>query len=268
MNQKLADAAYQVAFIPPRWHRSGYRVLPFFSLLLTIACSGRGVTPGSASAEPAGDPPTTASPTSPPAQSALADAQLEKKLARAELQLLEKDAQLEELQARLDDARREVVRAMAKLQSLATRAEAASGIAEAEIAFQALRSTPTAPAAAEVSQLMKLSTAEFDKQNYGGALYLANQAKSAAAKSAQGQIAGTERDALRAGEMQFELPLKLQTSGRANVRDGPGGGFGVLFTLAAGAPLTGYSFSDQWVRISDDSGRRGWIHQGLIDRRP
>lgn len=267
MNQKLADAAYQVARIPQRWHRGGCRALTFFSLLLTIACSGRGVTSEPTSAEPVSDPPAIASPSSPAAPAAAPDAQLEKKLARAELQLLEKDAQLEELQARLDDARREVVRAMARLQSLATRAEAASGIAEAEIAFQALRSTSTAPAAAEVSQLMKLSTAEFDKQNYGGALYLANQAKSAA-KPAQGQIAGAERDPLRPGEVPFELPLKLQTSARANVRDGPGGSFDVLFTLTAGAPLTGHSFSDQWVRITDDSGRHGWIYQGLIDRRP
>src|ERR1700745_4005783 len=68
------------------------------------------------------------------------DTALEQHAARLELKVLEQEAQVEELQTRLDDARREVVRAMAKLQSLATRAEAASGMAEAEIALQALRS--------------------------------------------------------------------------------------------------------------------------------
>jgi hypothetical protein len=155
---------------------------------------------------------------------------------------------------------------MAKLQSLATRAEAASGIAEAEIALQSLRATG-APASVEITELMKQSTAEFDKQNYGGALYLANQAKSAAS-TARGQLASVERGSLRAGEVPFALPIELQTSSRANVRDGPGGNFKVLFTLPAGAAVTGQSFADQWVRITDDSGRRGWVYRSLIGRRP
>ena len=195
------------------------------------------------------------------------NARLEQDVARLELRLLEKEAQLEELQARLDDARREVVRGMAKMQSLATRAEAASGIAEAEIALRSLRAAGTAQEVPEVSQLMRLSTAEFDKQNYGGALYLANQAKSAAV-TARGQLASEEQEELRKGEVPFALPLRLQTAGRANVREGPGNGFGIVFTLPAGTELTGHSFADQWVRVSDETGRRGWIYQSLIGRRP
>jgi hypothetical protein len=194
------------------------------------------------------------------------DTRLHQQVARLEMRLLEKEAQLEDLQARLDDARREVVRNMAKTQSLATRAEAASGIAEAEIALRSLRATGAAPEVPEVSQLMRLSTAEFDKQNYGGALYLANQAKSAAV--AGGQLASVEHGTLRAGEVRFALPLRLQTAGRANVRGGPGSSFAVAFTLPAGAALTGHSYSDQWVRVTDEAGRLGWIYQSLIARRP
>jgi len=195
------------------------------------------------------------------------DPKLEQKLARSELLLLEKEAQVSELQARLDDARLEVVRAMAKQQSLASRAEAASGMAEAEIALQSLRGTARSEGVAEVSRLIKLSTAEFDKQNYAGALYLASQAKGAAF-AARGQLASADRGALRAGEVPFATPLKLQTTKRSNVRDGPGSTFKIAFTLPAGAPLTGSSRVEQWVRIIDDSGRNGWIHQGLIGRRP
>ncbi|HYQ82787.1 MAG TPA: hypothetical protein VEP28_02000, partial [Rubrobacter sp.] len=57
---------------------------------------------------------------------------LEKRIARLELSLLDKEAQVDELQTRLEETRQEVVRAMAKLQTLASRAEAASAIAEAE----------------------------------------------------------------------------------------------------------------------------------------
>ena len=201
------------------------------------------------------------------------DTALEQHASRLELQLLEKQAQVEELQSRLDDARREVVRAMAKLQTLATRAEAASGMAEAEIALQSLRtatgggaaSAQTAPEIGQTAQLLQLAVAEFDKENYGGALYLASQAKTVAA-AGQGRLATLERGALRAGEVAFAVPLHLQTKGRANVRGGPGGSFSILFTLDGGASVTGYSYLDQWVRIADASGRAGWIFQGLIDR--
>jgi uncharacterized protein YgiM (DUF1202 family) len=160
---------------------------------------------------------------------------------------------------------------MAKLQSLATRAEAASGMAEAEIALQALRQAssngPTqAPEIAQAAQLLQLSTTEFDKQNYAGALYLATQAKNAAA-AGQGRLASGERGTTRSGEVPFALPLHVQTASRANVREGPGAGYRILFTLEAGAALTAYAYVDQWVRVTDDGNRPGWIHQGLIERR-
>lgn len=240
-------------------------ILWLVTILLTSACSGLSWPPEPASTQPAEEPATAHTPASQPER--VRDPQLEQQLALSELRLLEKEAQVEDLQARLDDARQEVVRTMAKLQSSATRAEAASGIAEAEIALQSLRSTGAAPAVREVTQLMGLATAEFDKQNYGGALYLASQAKGAAV-AARGQLASAERGALRPGEAPFALPLQLQTTGRANLREGPGSGFKVLFTLPASTPLTGYSFAEQWVQVADDSGHRGWIYQGLIGRRP
>lgn len=199
------------------------------------------------------------------------DTALEQRAARLELKVLEQEAQVDELQSRLDDARHEVVRAMAKLQSLATRAEAASGMAEAEIALQALRAangsgSPPSPEYGQGSQLLQLATAEFDQQNYAGALYLATEAKNAAA-AARGRVASDDRSATRKGEVPFALPLRLETTGRANVREGPGAGFKVLFTLETGVPIVAYSYEDQWVRIRDESDRAGWIHQTLIDRR-
>lgn len=199
------------------------------------------------------------------------DTALEQRAAKLELKVLEQEAQVAELQSRLDDARREVVRAMAKLQSLATRAEAASGMAEAEIALQALRSangnnSPSSPEYGQGTALLQLATTEFDQQNYAGALYLATEAKNAAA-AGQGRVSGDDRTSMRKGEVPFALPLRLQTTGRANVRDGPGPNFKVLFTLETGAPLVAYSYVEEWVRIKDGSDRPGWIHQTLIDRR-
>ena len=199
------------------------------------------------------------------------DTALEQRAARLELRVLEEEAQVTELQTRLDDARREVVRAMAKLQSLATRAEAASGMAEAEIALQTLRSangnsSQTPPEWNQGNQLLQLATTEFDQQNYAGALYLATEAKNAAA-AGQRRATNDDRGTPRKGEVPFALPLRVQTTGRANVREGPGANFKVLFTVESGAPVVAYSYVDQWVRVTADNDRSGWIHQTLIGRR-
>jgi hypothetical protein len=194
------------------------------------------------------------------------DPELDKRVSRLELQLLARDAQIEDLQARLEDTRAEVVRAMAKLQSVASRAQAASAMAEAEVALQTLKSAAGAdpPEASQVTRLVRQSATEFDKANYGGALYLANQAK-IVASSYRGRL-GVSREGARPGETLFAVPIKLKTTSRGNIREGPGTNFAVSFQTESGSLITGYSYADEWVRISDDTGRTGWIHQTLVAR--
>jgi uncharacterized coiled-coil protein SlyX len=220
---------------------------------------------------PPTSPNTTATPAADSASaraSSEATKGLEQRVAQLEMRLLEKDAEMEELQGRLDDARQEVVRAMAKIQTLATRAEAASAMAEAEIAVQALKTAAgpePGPDAAQATRLLETSTAAFNKANYGGAVYLANQAKALAAEG-QARLASGLKGAPRPGEVLFALPLRLEALGKANVRDGPGTAFKVSFTLDAGAAVTGSSYVDEWIRITDEGGRRGWVFRTLVGR--
>jgi hypothetical protein len=196
------------------------------------------------------------------------DHDLEQRVSRLELQLLDRDAQVEDLQARLDAASREVVRSMAKVQTLATRAEAASGMAEAQIVLQTLRRSARGQASPEVARaakMLKEAADEFDRQNYGGALYLANQAK-AQASVGRSRVSG-DASSLRPGETMFTVPLSLRTVGRCKIREGPGTTFRVLSTLDAGVRLTGISFVDQWMRVADDSGRGGWVFYNLVQKR-
>jgi len=134
---------------------------------------------------------------------------------------------VDELQSRLDDARHEVVRAMAKLQSLATRAESSLGHGRGRdrAAGRCVPQTEQLAAVAEYeqgSQLLHLATAEFDQQNYAGALYLATEAKNAAA-AGRGRVASDDRSATRRGEVPFALPLRLQTTGRRQCARRAGG---------------------------------------------
>ncbi len=198
------------------------------------------------------------------------DSDLEQRVSRQDLLLLDKDAQIEELQTQLDEARREVLRSMAKVQTLATRAEAASAMAEAEIAVQSLRRSAGGQAAPEVAKAAKLvqdATNEFNRQNYGGALWLANQAKTQAGLGRK-RFTGADPVALRPGEQLFAVPLRLETVGRSKLREGPGTGYRVLTTFDGGWPLTGFSYVDQWMRVADDSGHAGWVFYNLVRRRP
>jgi hypothetical protein len=194
------------------------------------------------------------------------DPDLDKRVARAELQLFAREAQIEDLQQRLEDTRAEVVRAMAKLQTVASRAQAASAMAEAEVALQTMRASASGEPseAAQVTRLVRQSATEFNKQNYGGALYLANQAKTIAS-SYRGRV-GVSREGTRPGETLFAVPIKLKTTSRGNVREGPGTNFAVSFLANTGTAITAYSYTDEWIRISDDDGRSGWIHQTLVAR--
>jgi uncharacterized protein YgiM (DUF1202 family) len=195
------------------------------------------------------------------------DPELEQRVARLELRVLEKAAEAEQLQGALDEARREVVRAMAKLQTIASRAEAASGMAEAELALQSLQNAAAqVPEVRQARGLLKVSNEEFGRDNYGGALYLATQAKSAVTSGLNRVASAADRTTLRAGEVLFALPLKLETQGRSNVRDGPGTAYKILFTLEVKSPVIAHAYSEQWVRISDEGGRSGWVFYNLVGR--
>ena len=217
----------------------------------------------------AGAPPEPARTAAAPRETVtVRDVALDRRVGVLQLRLLAKDAEIEALTRQLDDARQEVVRAMAKLRTLATRAEAASGMAEAEIAVQTLRSKAdrSMPELEQAEHLLRMSSAEFNDENYGGALYLANQAKGAAGLG-EDRLAGARQLPTRPGEVPFAVPVPLAVTGATNVREGPGTGFRVLFTLPAGAKVLGHAYADDWVRIAADSGRVGWVAGNLVTGR-
>jgi uncharacterized coiled-coil protein SlyX len=233
-------------------------------VLVPVACAGH------AKPDPAPVPDTTPPPVRVVTETVtVRDHEAEQRVSRLELRLMEREAQVEDLQVRLDEARREVVRSMAKVQTLATRAEAASGMAEAEIALRTLRRSAggqAAPELAKVTKLLEDATKEFNIQNYGGALWLANQAK-ATAGVGRSRFANGDPAAARPGEVMFAVPLHVQTLSRSKMREGPGTTYRALTTLEPGTSLVGFSYVDQWMRVQDDSGRTGWVFWNLVQKR-
>ncbi len=240
--------------------RGGLYALLAPSVLLA-ACGSKGPQP-----PPTPEPAPAVENTGPPSDQLR---ELEQQIADLQLQLLERQTQVTELQAKLDEAIQEVVRTQAKLRSFESKAEAASTMAETEIALKALRAaaagTEPGPGITQAEQLLKMSAEEFDRENFGGSLYLASQAKDLISNH-QLRLSGN-RVPLREGEILFASPLPLQVMRRSNVRDGPGLGFQILFVLETGTRLVGHARMDQWVRIRDEEGRDGWIFHTLVGSR-
>ena len=210
------------------------------------------------------EPAPGAQPAVEPQVQVVRDPELERQVAQLEIQLMERDALIESLNARLDQALQEVVGTMRKLRSLATRAEAASAMAEADVALQSIASSGRdSPEFKQASRLMQQSSDEFRRSNYGGALYLAVQARAMARLHGVGGSVGK----LRPGEVAFAAPVKLRATTRSNVRAGPGMNFPVSFSTDPGSALSGVSYLGEWIRVTNDTGNEGWIYGTLVSRR-
>jgi len=261
-------------------------VLPVLALALGSAGCPSMMKRGQARPGPGAAVPAAAVPTAPPAceeqrreierltRERAEQQELQQRHAALQLRLLEKEALVKTLQAQMagqqaefDEAISEVVRSKAKLRSLESKAEAASDMAEAEIALAAARARHAGgdapPAVEQAAQLLATSGREFNAGNYGGALYLTSQAR-AKLRAAELHARVRENFELLAGEVRFAAPLGLRVNKVSNVRSAPGLDADVLVTLQPGAALTGYSYKGDWVRVETSERAMGWVFQALL----
>jgi chromosome segregation ATPase len=210
------------------------------------------------------------------AKSEAARKELEEKLAETRVRFMEKDAQVKGLekqvesqQKMLDDAVVEVVRAKAKLRSLDSRAEAASNMAEAEIAVKALKVELKAkeqdPDVLKAEHLLKMSADEFKNENYGGALYLTNQAKGHI-KACQMRLRSREGTTYD-DETQFAQPLALKVLKSSHLKKEPDSKSKTISKLEKGTRLMAYSHKGEWTRVTCESGTSGWVLQSVLGTR-
>jgi len=194
---------------------------------------------------------------------------LNKRVGNLELRLLEKDAQVEDLQSRLDETRSAVVKSRSQVQMSTGKAGAASGMAEAEVALRQLKSIapPRYSDTQRAERLLRQSNEAFDKENYGGAISLAGKAKTVAQTATNRLKAANRSRSVRKGEAAFAVPIRLKVTAADNVRDQPRARSAVVFAVYVGERLTGLSYVEDWIRVVDDHRRTGWINQSVVDRR-
>jgi SH3-like domain-containing protein len=50
------------------------------------------------------------------------------------------------------------------------------------------------------------------------------------------------------------------------VREGPGTNFPIAFAADPGTALTAFSYVEEWIRVTDETGRNGWVFRALVAR--
>ncbi len=204
-----------------------------------------------------------AAPTGKPA----ATSEFETRLAKLQALLAEKDAHLQNLSKKLAETIQETVRSKARLRSQENKADAASSLAEAEVALKTLHGASGGaekrPELAQANTLMAMGADELKKENYSGSLYLSSQVK-ALVKDVQEKTQGREQLSLTDGETLFALPLSLKSLAGGKVREQPAADADVAWSVERGAPLTAYSSKGLWVHVKGEGERWGWVFYNLI----
>jgi inhibitor of growth (ING)-like protein len=196
-----------------------------------------------------------------------ASSEFDAKLARLQTLLSEKDAQVQKLRRKLDDTIQEAVRTKSKLRSQENKADAVSGLAEAETAMKTLKeSMPDADKRSELTQanaLMKMGMDELKRENYNGTLYVTNQVK-VILKDIQNNTQGHDKIAPVDGEVLFALPLSLKITTSGKVRERPAADSAVVWSVERGTSPIALSYKGPWIRVKGEGDRLGWVFYNVV----
>ena len=200
--------------------------------------------------------------------------QQDREIVRLQQTLIEKDTEIQQLRAQqhvqakvLKETTGEVARAEVKLRRLATQADAASQLAEVEVALQGVRAKahPRRAAAqlAQAQHILDAGAASFAQGDYGAAVELAAQSQEIIDMVAgrRGSAAAT-RDAV---EMPFQVPVALRVRIDSNLRAHPGRTAVVLDVLRQGALVLAHAYRGEWLRVRTEDERAGWVYGALLE---
>lgn len=200
-----------------------------------------------------------------------------RELARLRQDLAGRDAELRDLRTSqreqvkaIQESKREATRAKVKLRRLATQAEAASYIAEVEVALESLRTSRAASAPSPLlalAQAMLASTATpFAQGDYGLAMDRAAQAEQLIAVVADTQSPSGSRAPV-SDQVLLQVPIPLSVTVDGQLRRQPRRGAPISGALKTGSPVLARAYRGSWLRVETDDGRAGWVHQSQLGAR-
>jgi hypothetical protein len=197
--------------------------------------------------------------------------------ARLRQDLAAREAELRDLRSSqrdqvkvLQESTREVTRAKVKLRRLATQADAASYIAEVEVAMESLRASPgtgsTVPLMSLAQSILQSTAVPFARGDYGVAMDRAAQAEQLITAVAADRSRPRSRSRAQ-GQTVLQVAIPLQATADSNLHRQPLRSAPVVAALKPGSPVIAYAYKGSWLQVETENGRSGWIAQGQVGAR-
>jgi len=192
-------------------------------------------------------------------------------------ELANRDAELRELRSSqrdqvkvLQESKREVTRAKIKLRRLATQADAASYIAEVEVAMSSLRSSlgaKSAPASlADAQSLLDSTAAPFAHGDYGVAMDRAAAAEQliAAVADDQARLQSARRTT---SQPTLHAGTSLKVTADSDLRRQPTRKARSAGTLKKDSAVVARARKGDWMQVETEDGRSGWVDRTRLAER-
>ncbi len=200
-----------------------------------------------------------------------------REIARLRQDLANRETELRDLRSNqrdqvkvLQESTREVIRAKVRLRRLATQADAASYIAEVEVALESLRTSlgarSTVPLMVLAQGILESTVTPFAQGDYGVAMDRAAQAEQLIALVAHDQIRPRSRPRVP-GEVPLQVAIPLTVTMDSNLRRQPLGKAPGVGVLRRDGPLIAHAYKGSWMRVETEDGRLGWVHQTRLGAR-
>ena len=196
-----------------------------------------------------------------------------REIARLRQSLASRETELRDLRSSqrdqvkvLRESSREVTRARVRLRRLATQADAASSIAEVEVALDSLRASLGArskdPLLVLAHAILESTTAPFEQGDYGVAMERAAQADQLIGLVAHYQSPRSRKQPPREVPFEIAIPLKVITD--SNLRRQPLGNAPIVSVLKKDSPLVAHAHKGSWMQVKTGDGRTGWINHAQL----
>lgn len=241
-------------------------------LLLALAIGGCATAPPEPPPPPAPLPvPVAPAPACPSCDEQNREvARLRQELASREAELRDlRSAQREQVKS-LQESAREARRAKVRLRRLATQADAASYLAEVEVALDAQRAAkpppPRAPLLAIAQTYLDSAAAPFAQGDYGTAMDRAAQAEQLVAVAAAARQAEGAR-ARAPGELLLQVAIPMTVTVDSNLRRQPLPTAPIVGVVTRDTPLVAQAWKGTWMRVQTEDGRAGWVGQAQLGAR-
>ncbi len=198
-------------------------------------------------------------------------------IARLKQLLAEKESLIENQQAHQQEQAKELqattsqaTRAQVKLRRMATQTDAASTLAEVEVAMETLMSAGITPSQqgmqAQAQRFLDAADAAYAKGDFAMTVDRATQSREII-EMLQSRRTG-KTASLRRVPITFEAPVPLRTRTDCNLRQLPSGRSRIVTVLKKGSALMAVVYQGNWLRIETEDGQTGWVLNTLVEARP